>query len=273
MKYAPTTLSTYSTLIERFIAHIGNRETSLVNIIDVVKYFQYLKKRGYAESSIAYMMISIRVLFKFIGIRGEASFDYQLISIPKYIQKSHTPVEPSEIDQMLEAMPLNDPADIRNRAMISFLFSSGVRVSELCDLKVGEMNIEERYANIISKKNRVPRMVFWDTRTGLLLHDYLPLREGTAASDNLFICFKRNKGMKMTTRSVERIFKRYRVNETSKPHGCRHGFGMRMMRSNVNLRNAQVMLGHKSLSSSERYLRTYNPDLVREYQKLDVGKK
>lgn len=87
---------------------------------------------------------------------------------------------------MIDGIRAENFRSLRDKTMLSFLYSSGVRVAELCCLETKDLRIQDGHGSIISKKNRQLRMVFWDDATALFLNEYLPQRELWASSDALF---------------------------------------------------------------------------------------
>jgi len=269
-RYAIRTVHTYSGLIGRFISFSGDKYINEINIINITSYFMHLKTKDYAESSLAYMMISLRQFFKFLFLRHLIDWDYQLISIPKYVSKSYIPAEPKDAKAIIDNMRGDNFKSLRDKLIISFLYSSGVRVSELCSLQLSDLLLDQKYGNIISKKNRQPRMVFWDDATDQLLKKYLPERRLWANSDYLVISVAcQNKGKKMTTRSVQRLVSTHRQPDSNiTPHSFRHGLGMRAVKSKIHPRYIQKILGHKNINSSQIYLDVHDIDVVEAYNQI-----
>lgn len=268
-KYALNTVHTYTDLIQRFIKFSGDRPVEEVDVLDTTKYYIHLKKKNYAESSIAYMMISLRQFFKFLFLRRIISWDYQLIAVPKYVSKSYLPIESKEARGMIDSIRSETFRDLRNKTMISFLYSSGLRVSELCDLKVTDLKLGEKFGVIVSKKNRKIRMVFWDDETAHLLESYLPARTLWATTDYVFISLDvRGVGKKLTTKSVQRIVAQLRPHKGISPHSFRHGLGLRAVKAKIHPRHIQKILGHLNLNSSQIYMDVAEEDVKEAYREI-----
>lgn len=208
--YANITVTTYTDFLKKYIKFSGNKILSLTDITDVNEYYSHLKKKNYHDGSVALMMVSIRQFFRFLFLRRMIAWDYELIGVPKFVSRSHTPIETSEARRMIDKIKENNFYDLRNKTIISFLYSSGVRVSELCNLELRDMKAD--HAIIISAKNLKQRMIFWDKATGELLKKYLEQRE--SKTDYVFIALH---GGKFTTRGIQRIIKKYRENKNITP--------------------------------------------------------
>lgn len=277
IKYAQRTVDTYTDLIQRFIKYNGDVSLKKVSPDDIIAYSDHLTRKNYADSSRAFMMISLRQYFQFLFMRRLVSWDYHLIPVNKYVSNSYKPVEQEVSQKMVDAYSIEDFISLRNKTIIAFLRSSGLRNSELCSLRVNDLthfDDEEPYGNIISKKNHKRRMIFWDDQAHELLVKYLEQRKTWSHSDHLFVSVgatenpSKSIGKGMTTRSIQRIVEKVRPSEDVKPHGMRHGFGMALTRSKAHLRYVQLMLGHLHIGSSQVYMDLYDGDVAEEYHRV-----
>lgn len=268
-KYAVHTVETYTDFLERFIVFAGNKKISETDITDVNRYFTCLKNKNYHESSIALMMVSIRQFFRFLFLRRLVKWDFQLIGVPKYISRPHTPIETEEARSMLKKIRIENFLNLRDKTILSFLYSSGLRVSELCDLKLEDLFLEKRYGLIYSKKNLKRRMIFWSEETDKFLKEYLEYRKRCAKTNYVFVSYGNNyKGGKITARTVERIVAKYRDKGDITPHSFRHGLGMRAVRSGIHPRHIMEILGHKNITSSQVYMQIQDKDVVNAYNSI-----
>lgn len=263
--YASITVATYTDFLRRYIKFSGNKDISQTDITDVNEYYLDLKKKDYHDGSIALMMISIRQFFRFLFLRKMITWNYELIGVPKFISRSHTPIETPEARKMIDKIKETNFYDLRDKTMISFLYSSGVRVSECCKMRLEDL--KEDHAIIISAKNFKQRMIFWDDDTGKLLKKYLADR--ISKTDYLFIA---RHGGKFTTRGVQRIVKKYRTNKNITPHSFRHGLGARLVKNGTHPRYIMEILGHKNISSSQVYMQVNNAEIIQAYKNLNCKK-
>lgn len=268
-KYTAKTYEVYLTTLEKFFNWVKKRELNSVSIKDICKYSIALRQRGQADSYNAYTMLIIRQFYKYFFLTQKTKLDWRLIPIPKYTVNSFVPIEDSEFYAMLEQITSSDFQGLRDRLIINFLYSSGVRVGELCKLNIENLHLSEHYASIFSEKNNKRRMILWDDNTQELLERYLPERQKLATTNAVFINL--NFG-RITTRSVERLVellrKKANILRPITPHSFRHGCGMRAVARSMNLRYLQVFLGHKNLESSKFYMDYKDDGLVGEYRKI-----
>jgi len=267
--YAPCTVRTYTDLIKRFIGYAGDIHAQDVTIAHLTGYYAHLKAKKYHDSSIAYMLIALRQFMKYLFLRRVIFWDYRLVRIPKYVSTPYTPIETEEAKAMADKILADRLLTLRDKVIILFLYSSGVRVSELCDLRIGQIIRGERRAVIISKKNRKKRMIFWNDETNEYLIEYLEKRKEVAKTDHVFISMaQQNRGEGMTTRSVQRIVERVRERRCISPHSFRHGFGMREVQARIHPRYIQAHLGHLHLNSSQVYMDICDPDVQKAYDEV-----
>jgi len=271
--YSNRTIITYSSLLDKCKKHFGP-EKSLAEIrpVHISQYIFTLKKAGYAESSIAYMLTAIRVLFKFLQLHGQTTWDYRLVQIPKYTSKHFPTVRKDVVDELAGNIRIDDLKGLRDKAIVLFLYATGVRVSELCDLTIEEIDEDTMRGTIVTKKSRKQRMILWDYETNETLKQYLAEREQWATTDHVFISLTKHPdyfGGKLTTRSVQRIIAKHRPKgRRIVPHSFRSGLATDMLENRVSLRVIQESLGHQSMASLEPYARVHNVELEREYRRV-----
>lgn len=274
-RYKPRTVEVYNDLVQRFIKFMGGRDILLKDVTDddITKYSIHLQTSNYAKSSIASMLISIKQFFKFLFLRRLNDLDFQLIEVDDYVSNSYIPVETEDAKKMIDGIKIENFRTLRDKTILSFLFESGLRVSELCDLKIGELMLDKGYGVIISKKNLVKRMVFWNKEAHELLEKYIKQRNIYARSEHLFITLdvrKKYKFKRISTRTIERLVKKHRPEgkEGIVPHSFRHALGMRAVVSGIHPRYIQQILGHKNLNSSQIYMDVCDIDVRNAYKKI-----
>jgi site-specific recombinase XerD len=270
VRYAPLTLSRYEDALQRFILFNGNTKLHNVTLQRCLDFQADLLASGLTKVSVALYSSALRKFIRHFFIQGIIKLNYELIPYPKGQSKSWTPVERVDVEKMISHITHVTPFYVtREQLIIKFLFSSGVRVSELCELKISDLNMGEHEALIKTKKTNDTRMIFWDDDAHEAILAYLPVRAHHAHSDYLLV---NRKGFMITPRQIERIVEhlshRAGLSQRIVPHSFRHGFGMRGVANNVNLRHLQVMLGHKHLSSTETYLQWKESNVRSDYKKL-----
>ena len=264
--YSPRTIELYGSLVKKFVRYMGNVNVSDIDITHISKYVGNLKKQNYAQSSVTHMIVSLRVFFKFLYHRRLIEWEYALIRIPKYVSKHFPTVRKEETMAMMKQITRSDLIGLRDKAIISFLYSTGLRVSELCDLTVEDIDTDLRRGTVVTKKSLKDRMILWDRLTNELLLKYLEVREEIARDEHIFV--SSINGTRLSTRTIQRIVQKYRVGRRVVPHSFRSGLGTDLLENGANLRIIQKTLGHSSLRSLEPYTRVMDFALEKEYRRI-----
>ena len=172
---------------------------------------------------------------------------------------------------MMQSVQTNDFIGLRDKAILSFLYATGIRVSELCDLDMEDIDTEQMRGSILNKKSSKRRVIFWDPVTNGILSKYLLEREKWATDEFVFISMDTNRkyrGGRLTTRSVQRIVKKYRIDRRVVPHSFRSGLLTDMLEAGSNIKIIQKAAGHSSINSLDPYARVSDPLLESEYRRI-----
>lgn len=271
LQFTISTTKNYSRYLSKFLKFIGNKSVDKVTLQDVQKFQQNLQGKGLKQSTIFYYSVVIKNMFLYLQDMGSRlNFKPSRIPLPKYKCESWKPVMQDTVTKM---MKVNYSKSLfmqhRNELIVKFLFASGVRVSELCNLSLDSIDLMGKKAVIVSSKNGLERTIFWDDVTNEVFVKYLDMRLPRARCNYVFI---NRAGERISTRQVQRLIKKLReaanIHERVVPHGFRHGFGTRGVIKNLNLRHLQLYLGHKSITSTQVYSQLNSQELDKEYQRV-----
>lgn len=227
----------------------------------------------------SYHIIAIRSFLRFLIRNDEETLSPEKIDLPKGESKSLKFLGRDHLRQLMNAVDTSDLKGLRDRAIIELLFSTGLRVSELCRLNRDQMNFKTQEFGVIGKGGRA-RVVFLSDSAILWLSKYFDKRE-----DNFIPVFIRyakgidpiNQGerMRLTPRSIERIVEKYvrkaKLPVKVSPHGLRHSFATDLLYNGADLRSVQEMLGHKNISTTQIYTHVTNPQLKNVHRKFHAG--
>ncbi len=227
-----------------------------------------------------YHVIAIRALLKYLARRDVKTLSADKIELGKTERRSVEFLTGEEVERLLESAGTKDTfTSLRDRAILELLYSTGLRVSELCALDTDQVNAE-RGEFMVRGKGDKPRIVFLSERAAGYLAAYLGKRR--AAMRPLLTRSDEPKGreadggdLRLTPRSVQRILKKYTtaaglVKDVT-PHTLRHSFATGLLRSGADIRSVQQMLGHASITTTQVYTHVTNPQL-REVHKKFHGK-
>ncbi|MFI3290869.1 MAG: site-specific tyrosine recombinase/integron integrase [Opitutales bacterium] len=193
----------------------------------------------------------------------------QFILRPKIKRQSPSFLEVQEIDKLLDVIDSTTFEGQRDKAMLEIMYSSGLRVSELCGLKASDINFEENFLRIKGKGSKV-RLVPFGTDARNALIDYLGHTRPLAPKilcDEIFIS---KRGKALSRKSFWFNLKRYAlkagIEKNVKPHSLRHSFATHLLKNGANLISIQEMLGHSDLSTTQIYTQLDNEKLLDAYK-------
>jgi integrase/recombinase XerC len=248
-----------------------------VDALHIRAYLASLFRDQKQKTSIARKLAAIRAFFKFLVREGVIASNPCLgvatPKLPKTLPRIMTEEQTNGmLDRVAEAVPTGEPIMRRDRAILELLYASGLRVSELAGLDLRSLNFGDRMV-LVRGKGRKERIVPFGRKAGQALEEYLPVRqrilaENKAAGQALFL---NARGRRLTTRSVDRVVKKYvrlyGPNVHVSPHGLRHAFASHLLAEGADLRAIQEMLGHVSLSTTQKYTQVSIQQLIEVYDK------
>lgn len=219
--------------------------------------------------SISRKLASIRTFFEFLIRSGYLkSNSAKLVPTPKGEKKLPTFLTVDEVVKLVEAPGSDNAYESRDRAILELLYSCGLRVSELVGVNLGDLDLNSMSVKVLGKGNK-ERIVPLGSKAKKAIKTYLPQRiDLKPKDDHLFV---NSKGGRLSARSVDRIIKKYAVMsgipKNISPHVLRHTFATHLLGGGADLRAIQEMLGHKSLSTTQRYTHTSIEQLMEIYDK------
>ena len=269
---SPHTVEAYSRDLEQFTAFLGKQiEPSLtihqISHLHIRRYLASVHKE-LTKSSVGRKLAAIRSLFRFLLRRGMIEKNpAELVSTPKKEKKLPFHLNIDEITTLVEAPRAAELLPSRDRAILETLYSSGLRVSELTGLDVGGIDLAAGSVRVFGKGGK-ERIVPLGSKAVKALEEYLQLRGNPGIKAPLCV---NSRGGRLTRRSVARIVDRYMLHlETMKkasPHTLRHTFATHLLEGGADLRSIQEMLGHASLSTTQKYTHVSIDRLLEVYDK------
>lgn len=247
--YAPTASVRYRPVLAKI--------KKLESYVDV-KNLKDDWSRELKPATVAFHIAVLKNFVAYLKENGHTKLSANLIKIPRFTPSERDVATKEEVEKMLAVWDESNFLELRNKTIISFIWSSGVRLSELTSLDLKD--IEEQFARIQTKKSFRIDFIKWDRRTHLLLQKYLGVRLAMAHGEHVFIS-NAPGNPRITNRQVEKIFattcKRAGIRSLS-PHALRHGFAHDKLNKGANVKDLQSMLRH-----SDR-----NPQAAFQYIKL-----
>jgi integrase/recombinase XerC len=284
---SPHTIRNYRSDLEQFRDFLaqGKGDTPLdVRAVDAFRiraYLAFLFERERKKTSIARKLAALRAFFKFLSREQVVEENPAArVATPKLAKTLPRIMSEEEMNNFLDRLaeaaspgaPERSAALVRDRAILELLYASGLRVSELVGLELRSVNFGDAIV-LVRGKGRKERIVPFGSKAKQALTDYLQVREkilweSKSGSTALFL---NARGRRLTTRSVDRLVKKYvrRFVPSAKgnPHSLRHAFASHLLTEGADLRAIQEMLGHASLSTTQKYTQVSIKQLIEVYDR------
>ena len=238
------------------------------------EYLEHLHNQQTQTSSIARKVSTLRAFCKFLCQQNVLKKNpVKPIKSPKIRQKIPHHLTVEECIVLIESPNLSEPRGHRDRAILELLYACGLRVSELSGLNIEDINFKESII-LVKGKGKKERLVPFGRYCHTALKDYLDEHSNlnlTSTIKPISPVFLNYLGTRITTRSVGRIIKKYLqktgLMQKVSPHGLRHSFATHLLNSGADLRSIQELLGHKNLSTTQRYTHLSVGHLMEEYDR------
>lgn len=274
LNYASTTCDTYKEVLKEYYEFLSVKKYSFLNI-DTQKareYKAHLIASNYSNKTASLHLSGVRTFYNFLEeVKAISSNAYLNIRNPKLEKKLPNFLNQSEAEVMFLEEELVNPLDIRNELIIHFLYATGLRVSELINIKIRDLNFSEGTLKVLGKGSK-ERIVFFKACNKELLDKYLNKARGEILNgcESEYLLVSRS-GKNLTTRSIENIVKKYSQMKNIKskvtPHTLRHTFATDLLNNDADIRSVGELLGHESLSTTQIYTHVTNERLKSVYQK------
>ena len=258
---SPNTLDAYMSDVNKFRDFLreGGKDLLVAAIDDFRDFLAALNDVGILPRSQARILSSLRSFYGFLRLDGFLENDpTELLKTPKIGMRLPSVLSVQEIDDIINAIDLSKPEGQRNRAMIEMLYSCGLRVSELCNLKLSHLYLSEGFIRVTGKGDK-QRLVPISQRAIAELEAYRIDRDSidikAGYSDFVFISERRKKPLSriMVFHFIKELAAAAGITKSISPHTFRHSFATHLLEGGANLRIIQAMLGHESIATTEIY--------------------
>lgn len=245
-------------LLLDFLSASGLKLTA-VELIHLSEFMETLADLGLGARSRARVCAGVKSFFRFCRLEGYIASDVsELLESPFIGDKLPDVLTVEEIDAMVASIDLSTPEGTRNRAIIETLYGSGLRVSELCGLRLSRISLEQQYM-IVDGKGSKQRMVPLSPVCVSAIEAYLPERgQGGIKPGQEDYLFLNRRGSALTRVMIFYIVRNLAaaagISRKVSPHTLRHSFATHLLEGGANLRAIQEMLGHESISTTEIYV-------------------
>ena len=253
---SPHTISSYRRDLDSFFTFLKEKNDSWEEVQDhqVRGFVAQERRRGLSARSIQRALSSIRSFFNYLLDEGVVETNPAAnISSPKSTQLLPKALDTDLVKRLLDFKPQGD-IEIRDKAMVELLYSSGLRLSELCSLNMDSISVKERSCRVVGKGNKTRDLPVGE-KAIQSLRDWLLVRKNISSDSNKALFLNKN-GIRISTRSVqlrlERLSKKRGLPMVN-PHMLRHSFASHILESSGDLRAVQEMLGHSDIGTTQIY--------------------
>lgn len=281
------TVANYDFYLKRFLGWAKISSPDQISLDVVRRYRLWLNRKTdkagkpLKKSTQNYHLIALRSFLKYLAKRDINSLAPEKIELAKIPERQVDFLESDDLERLLEA-PLKTKEDkiiqLRDKAILELLFSTGLRVSELSKLKIDQVNLKKDEFTIRGKGDKL-RVVFLSNQGKYWLRQYLDQRKGMSPS--LFVRHDKAKGKQepagLTPRSIQRLIQKYAkaagITKKVTPHTMRHSFATDLLMNGADIRSVQAMLGHASITTTQIYTHVTNQQLLDVYKTFHQRKK
>ncbi len=272
--YSKNTVESYSIDLARYISFLedkGIKHPDFVSEGLIREYIQELGAAGLSPSSISRNIASIRTFHKFLLLESYSkNYPAENIEHPKTKRKLPDVLSVDEVFTLLEQPDISTPIGLRDKALLELMYATGVRVSELINLRQIDLFFDMEIIRIFGKGSKERLVPIGKTAIKWVREYQLKVRPKFAKIGSGDFLFLSRLGKKMTRMSVYKIVKKYAtmagIKKEIHPHTLRHSFATHLLEGGSDLRSVQEMLGHASITTTQIYTHISNEVLKEIYR-------
>lgn len=266
----------YAHDVERFLEWCSEQSLNAVDVKldDLHRYSWELFELGILPRSIARNLAAIRSFYGFLLLDGYITHDpTELLDNPRVPKHLPTVLSRDEVERILACLDLSLPQERRDHCILELLYTSGLRISELCSLKISDLFLDEGFIRVVGKGNKqrlVPLAHRAVKEIKLWLQERNEINIKRGEEDMLFVSHQRGKRVSRITvfHNLKIYVQRAGIEKNISPHTFRHTFATHLLEGGANLRAIQQMLGHEKLGTTQLYThidRTFLREQIDKY--------
>lgn len=236
---------------------------------DILAYLKTIK--DFESTTISHKISSLKSFFKYYQKREKIKVNpLANIKSPKIAKKLPTYLTLEEVSKLLD-VEIKSPYDARNKAILELLYSSGIRISELCNMQISNYNSYECIIRLIGKGSKERIIPLGDYAISVL-EDYINNYRPKINKKNINSIFINNRGDAISRQFIFKVIKKEclkkGIRKNVSPHTLRHTFATHLLQNGADLRIIQELLGHENISTTQIYTHVSNQELKNDYQKF-----
>ena len=268
------TVESYKRDVMQYITYLnesGIQDATLATKTTVLSYLLALQKKGKATSTVSRTLASLRSFYLFMMQNGRVSSNpTSNLEAPHVEKKAPQILAGDEVERLLEQPDTSDNKGIRDKAMLELLYATGIRVSELINLDIDDINMPMSF--IRCRGGRKERIIPMGNKAKEALREYInDARVYMLKDKNETALFVNCNGMRLSRQGFWKLIKHYRsaagIQAEITPHTLRHSFAAHLLENGADLHSIQEMMGHADISSTQVYSRMMNSKLKDVYAK------
>ena len=270
--YSKLTIDSYKEDLKFFKDYLTIEHISFDDITynEIKNFYIYLESKKYSKNTISRHISALRSFYKYLAFNKKIKTNpFSLATLPKKDKLLPKFLYYNELEEMFDAIDISTPLGKRNRCILEILYATGLRVSELVNIKLSDINYNDMSIKVLGKGNK-ERIVYFGSYAKEYLDTYIKNGRNEflkgKTSDYLFI---NNKGTNLSTRSVEMIIKdiirKTSIKSNITPHTIRHTFATHLLNEGCDILSVQELLGHESLKATQVYTHITNDELKNIY--------
>lgn len=272
-KYADNTLINYEKELEKYNMYLKKKRINYQKIEkeEIRTYLKELKENGYKNSTISRSVSAIRAFYNYQMLQKKIECNiWKQIKNPKVQRKIPNFLTTLELEKIFEPRNYQSPYDIRNRLILELLFATGLRVSELINIKLNDISQKEKTIRTLGKGKK-ERIVYYGEYAEEILDKYLDEARNflldKKTSDYLFVGknstkLTRNRIGEIIDEEIQKVGLHHHIS----PHVLRHTFATQLLNNGADIRSVQELLGHENLSTTQIYTHITNEALRKAYR-------
>lgn len=276
------TLENYGRYLDRFLQFAKISSPSQITEDAIRQYRLHLNRLKDPDGNTLkkvtqnYHIIALRNFLKYLAKRDIKSVSAEKVELGKQEQREVTFLEPEELNRLLSAPEGSGLDSLRDRALLATLFSTGMRVSELCSLDRDKVDVNRGEVTVRGKGSKL-RLVFLSNDAKNNIKQYLDKRSDV--DESLFVRISKSKNfakendLRLTPRSIQRIVEKHAVKagivgKNVSPHTLRHSYATDLLRNGADIRSVQALLGHSSVTTTQIYTHVTDKQLREVHQRF-----
>lgn len=271
-KLSDNTKGAYLTDLLSFNEFVNKKNINDVNTDDIRNFINYLSDKKEKDKTIARKVVSIRTFFDYLMMQKKIKVNpCEKIELPKLKKTLPKTLSVEEINKLLDFKP-NTALEYRNKAMLELMYATGLRVSELVNLEVNDINLKDNYVRCFGKGKKERIIPFADITTRAL-DEYIKVYRDSLLkgyiTDKLFIS---SYGKGITRQGFFKILKQLAkendINKDFSPHTLRHSFATHLLEYGADLKSISEMLGHENIKTTQIYTHLSNNKKRKDYEEF-----